>query len=127
MKWIVLLILAILAGPAAAQPADPADLPDRPALFYPDAVFVFTPADHARLTHAMRGTPYYAAFRRAKVVRVLSDGAVPGLIPVVMRPRDADRLWREFDRGRPVGRVDGHLRDVLHMTVQLGWSDPDAE
>jgi len=44
-----------------------------------------------------------------------------------MRPRDADRLWRELDRGRPVGRVDGHLRDVLHMTVELGWSDPDAE
>ena len=134
---IVLSLILLVSGLIARAdgPHDPS-LPEAPPHcpnppihhppHWPNAIFVFTPADHVRLAHALRGTPYHAAFRRAKVAKVLSDGAVPGLVPVVIRPRDADRLWRELDWGRPVGRVDGHLRDVLHATVLLGWSNPDA-
>jgi hypothetical protein len=130
---LILLALGSIAradGPRDLLPPEVAPVYPYPPRHYPphwpNAVFVFTPADRARLEHALRGTPYHAAFRRAKVAKHLSDGAVPGLVPVVIKPRDADRLWRELDWGRPVGLVDGHLRDVLHATVLVGWSDPDA-
>lgn len=120
-----LILLLALATPASAQ-LDRRLIVPYQGPFPGKAILVFNGADHARLTRALEGTPYHGAFRRAKVAKHLSDGAVPGLVPVVIEPCDADRLWRELDRGRLVGAAEGRLRNVLHATVQLAWSDPDA-
>lgn len=127
MKRIAAILALILLATAAR-----ADLVTErrvvhldPGPFPGKCVLVFTPADHELLTAALRGTPYHAAFRRAKVAKVLGDGAVPGLIPVILEPADADRLRRELDRGNAIGAANGRLRDVLYATAHLAWAGPD--
>lgn len=115
------LLLLVLSRPAHAQLDRRLILPYS-GPFPGHAILVFNVADHARLTAALRGTPYHVAFRRARPARYLSDGAVPGLVPVVLGPEDADRLWEDLDAGRPAGTANGRLRDVLHMTVRLAWT-----
>lgn len=125
-RLAAILALVLLAAAARADliterrvvRLDPGPFPGK-------CVLVFAPADHGLLTAALRGTPYHAAFRRARVAGVLRDGAVPGLVPVILEPADADRLRVELDRGNAIGTMDDRLRDVLYATASRAWAGPD--
>jgi len=123
MKRIALasLLLLGLASPASAQ-LDRRLIVPYQGPFPGRAILVFTPADHARLTVALEGTRYHAAFRRAKVSARLDDGAVPGLVPVILGPSEAHRLRCDLDDGRKVAEMDERLTWVLHETVRLAWN-----
>lgn len=56
---------------------------------------------------------------------MLKDGAVPGLVPVILEPGFADRLRLDLGLGLAIGDVDGRLRGVLDATLRRAWAGPD--